>query len=127
MTTKLSWDNLEELYHKYGSKNESLYWELCKNSTPADFYFAVSNSLDFDPDENDAFTFVSIVPKAYFNKEGCMWDQSMKLDHILPEDLGEEMESIWGTHRDIEEVRKDMLARGFEENADFTKAAREYY
>ena len=127
MTTKISWDNIEKLFRTHGDdEGEDLYDKLCKQSSPADFYFAVSNSLSFDPEENDAFTFIALVPKVYFNKEGCMWDQSMNLDHILPEDFGEEMESIWGTSRNIEDVRKDMLARGFEENKDFIKAAQEY-
>ena len=106
-------DNLDVICRKYGGSNGSPYWELCKQSTPADFYFAVSNSLDFDPSAHDSFTFVAIVPKAYLKKEGFMWDQSMNLKHILPEDLEEEMECIWGTNRSVDVVRKDMLARGF--------------
>jgi hypothetical protein len=118
MANKLSWDNLDDYDHKE-------YDELCKQSTPADFYFAVSNSLSFDPNDNDAFTFIAIVPKAFFDKERCMLDSSMDLEHILPEDFGEEMEGIWSTSRSVDEVRKDMLERGFEENQKFVDAAKE--
>jgi hypothetical protein len=96
--------------------NTPEYEELCKNSKPSDFYFDVKADLEVC----SGYTMIAIVPKLYFHKEGYMWDQSMNLNHILPDDLSEAMESCWDSERSAEEVRKDLLARGFEENAKFT-------
>lgn len=97
-------------------RSEAAYEHLCENSQPSDFYFHVSDDYN-----EPGFTIISIVPKVFFEKEKCMWDQSMYLKNILPEDFGEEMESVWGCERNIEEVRKDLFARGFEENEEFSK------
>jgi hypothetical protein len=94
------------------------YELLCKNSVPSDFYFSVMRE-----DDNDPFTLVSIVPKLYWEENAYMWDQTMFLDHILPPDLSESMECIYDSDRSVEEVRKDMLARGFLENDAFSKIA----
>lgn len=104
----VSWE--DPPYH-----NDSSYEELCKNSKPSDFYFAAQKG-------EDEFCMVAIVPKLYFNKEGYMWDQSMQIEHLLPDDLSESMESIWENDGDrtVEEIRQDMLRRGFEENDQFT-------
>jgi hypothetical protein len=99
--------------------DEEAYSELCAKSMPSDFYFSVSESDDF----THGYVFISLVPKVFFHKEGYMWDQSMFLDHILPDDFDESMESIWESPRSVEEIRADLLARGFEENEAFTKLA----
>jgi hypothetical protein len=89
------------------------YLQLCHKSVPSDFFFSVSE---------DSFSgigcSISICPKLYFQKENDMWDQSMDLDHILPSDLFEAMESVWTSERSMEDVRNDLLSRGFEENAN---------
>src|SRR5271167_4049365 len=94
-----------------------------ENSKPSDFYFSVKEGLEVVGGD----TMVAIVPKVYFQKEGCMWDQSMFLEHILPDDLGECMTSCWETERSAEEVRQDLLTRGFEENKKFSKMVGEDY
>jgi len=99
------------------------YEQLCENSKPSDFYFSVKEDMSF----TNGFTFIAIVPKLYFVSEKCMWDQSMFLEHILPEDCSEAMESVWDCERSADEVRKDMLARGFEENEEFSKLVDEDY
>ena len=115
--SKISWDNLDEVY-----ENEEDYEALCEKSKPSDFYFAVNKFMDFcageDEDARDGYTYIAIVPKVYFNKENCMWDQSMYLDHILPDDFNEAMESIWECERSIEDARKVLIEMGFEENSE---------
>lgn len=111
----LSWE--DPPYH-----NSKEYEELCQNSKPSDFYFAVHESCD----SSMGYTYVSIVPKLYFHKYGYMWDQSMFLDHLLPQDLIEAMECIWDAETlSVEDLRKDLLARGFEENEKFSTMASE--
>jgi hypothetical protein len=111
----LSWEN-----PPYGDRKA--YQELCQNSKPSDFYFDVKANLGVD-----GFTMITIVPKLYFDKEGYMWDQSMNLNHILPADLSEAMESCWDSERSAEEVRQDLLARGFEENTKLSALVGEEY
>jgi len=107
----------------YGSDD---YTTLCENSKPSDFYFAISNNLAFSDDEEDEGTFIAVVPKAYFNKEKCMWDQSMQIEHLFPDDFSEAMECIWESDRSSEDVKADLIAKGFEENPAVTKASAEY-
>lgn len=102
----LTWKDLS-------SRDWDSYSALCKNSKASDFYFAAQ--------VYDEYTMVAIVPKEFFHTFGYMWDQHMPLDHILPDDMGEMMESVWDSERSVEEVRADLLARGFEENEKFTK------
>lgn len=102
----------------YGNWDE--YEKLCDSSTSADFYFHVMPA-----DGDDSYCLIGLVPKAYFLKEGCMWDQSMGLDHILPPDFVESMESVWDSERISLDVRDDMLARGFEENKKFSELVAE--
>lgn len=94
------------------------YRLLCQMSKPSDFYFVAK--------EWEGYTMISIVPKAYFHNFGYMWDQSMLLDNILPDDFCESMESIWDTERDVKSVRADLLARGFEENEKFSELIQDY-
>lgn len=110
----MSWENPP--YH-----NEEAYEKLCENSKPSDFYFHAQNDVN---EVSFGATWIAIVPKEYWNTHKYMWDQSMFLDHILPEDFGESMESIWDSERPVEEVRKDLLARGFEENEEFTNSVK---
>lgn len=99
----LSWENLGEEGFDYKT-----YKELCKQSSPKDFYFSVK--------QDNHCTYVAVIPKIFFDKNGYMWDQHMDLSHILPEDLGEEMECVWSSLRTEEEVSADMISRGFIEN-----------
>ena len=93
------------------TKDWDAYKLLCKNSKASDFYFAAQ--------VYDEYTMVAIVPKEFFHAFGYMWDQHMPIDHILPNDMGEMMESVWDSERSVEEVRADLLARGFEETEKF--------
>jgi hypothetical protein len=114
--SNLSWE--DPPYH-----NSDAYKELCEKSTPSDFYFDVKADLEV----TGGLTMIAIVPKVYFDKHGYMWDQSMFLDHILPEDLSEAMESCWDTERSAEDVRQDLLASGFQENIKFAALVSEDY
>lgn len=95
------------------TKDWDAYRLLCQMSKPSDFYFAAQ--------PYDEYTMIAIVPKEFFHSFGYMWDQSMLLDGILPGDFCESMESVWESERSVEEVRADLLAKGFEENEKFTE------
>jgi hypothetical protein len=106
----------------YGDRDA--YQKLCETSTPSDFYFLVKGESSFVESPGDTpenFVMVFITPKLYFHKENNMWDQS--------NDLSECMESVWDNDgdRSVEEIRQDMLARGFEENEAFTKLINREY
>lgn len=100
----------------YGEEDQ--YEELCDNSKPSDFYFHVMEDIQ---EMSFGATIIAIVPKLYFHKEKCMWDQSMFLNHILPSDFNESMESIWDSDRSVDEIRSELLNLGFEENLEFSK------
>lgn len=104
----ISWENTSECF-----RDHDTYRKLCQGSVPSDFYFHV-----YEIDEDG--TNVAICSKAYFEKEGNCWDQSVDLSHILPEDMCESMESIWDCDRSLVEVRIDLLARGFVECEKFS-------
>jgi hypothetical protein len=80
--------------------------EFFKKSQPSDFYFRVD---DYDG------TFIVIVAKAFFDTNGYVDDQTPRIDHLLPNDFYEAMESTWECERSVEDVKKDLIARGFEE------------
>jgi hypothetical protein len=103
---EFSWSELDSIYD-----DEDMYECMCASAQTSDFYFHVSDV--------DGMTTIAIVPKEYFKIQGHMWDQHLPIDHLLPDDMFEEMECTWSCDRDIESVRKDMLQRGFEENREF--------
>jgi hypothetical protein len=113
--SKMSWE--KPPYH-----NDDTYMKLCENSKPSDFYFVAQKDYE-------GFVMVAITPKLYFHKNGYMWDQSMQIEHLLPNDLSESMESVWESDSDrtVEEIRQDMLSRGFEENEQFTELVAQEY
>jgi len=120
----ITWETLET---NYSSNTYEEYENLCINSKPSDFYFYVGPIAPGEDDED--YSFIHIVPKIFFDTYNHMWDQSMNLNHILPEDFGEEMECIWSCERSKEEVITDLIERGFEKNYKFTEfmKADEYY
>ena len=102
-----SWSELDTVYN-----DEDMYECMCASARASDFYFHIQDV--------DGMTTVAIVPKENFDNKGCMWDQHLPIDHLLPDDLGEEMECTWSCERDVESVKKDLIQRGFEENPDFS-------
>lgn len=101
----------------YNNDDGAAYEQLCQQSTPVDFIFFVKPN----PPDNIIKTMIVVTPKAYFLKEGYCWDQHMSLAHILPADFDDIMEGTYISERDPEEVRQDMLNRGFQENQKFSE------
>lgn len=104
--------------------NRAEYKKLCEESKSSDFYFYVyDESFEYDDtdDNQDDVAYVAIIPKAYFHANNCMWDQSMFLDHLLPNGYCECMEGVWDVECSKEFARKQMLDSGFEENKKFTE------
>lgn len=116
--SELTWDNLEEYE---GEDFEEAFEKLCELAAPTDFY------IDVRAAEPYSMTTIFIVPKAYFSKHGYQYDQHINIESILPNDFGEDMECCYSSDRDVEEVKNDLLARGFEENNDFTKMIAENF
>jgi hypothetical protein len=107
---QLSWENVEVILDH--DDDGELYDKLCQNSKPSDFYF--------DLLDDNGITIINLSPKLFFDKNECMFDQPMYLEHILPDDFGDEMENVWSSERSIDEVRKDLLERGFMEEPKLT-------
>jgi len=84
--------------------------DLFANAVASDFYFTTCTFYVYD-----GWTKVSITPKAYFDKHQYMFDQPIPIDHLLPKDLADNeiMEGVWACERSIQDVRKDLIARGF--------------
>ena len=91
--------------------------DLMKKAIPSDFYFRVDH-VD-DPVVITSITSVSVVARVYFKKRGYMDDCSLPIEHLLPDYLGESMESVWDClDSSKEKVRQDMLDKGFIENEE---------
>ena len=106
---KITWSNINEVYGKV--KPEELL-EFYESTSPEDYYFA---TIEIDGD-----AMVGIVGKDYFDENEDYFDQSIHLEHILPDHLFECMESIWTTmDSSREEVREELKDLGFTENKDF--------
>jgi len=79
--------------------------DLWAQTKPEDFYFMVENSGH-----------AVITPKEYYDQNGCMYDQHLLIDHILPKELGEEMEGAYSFEVSPEEMRDKLLKLGFVEH-----------
>jgi hypothetical protein len=103
---KLSWNNIEEILDM-DDDGES-YTKLCKSSKPSDFYFTVKEDEDLD-------LYVCITPVVYFDTNECEFDQSLEIEHLLPEDFYEEMEGTYSVDRDcsVQEIEEELEALGF--------------
>ena len=115
---KLTWS--EALDHREAFSKEA-YAELVASSRGPDFYFHASLGNDCnDGDEEDGLTYVWIVPIDVDFSQGLPSD-SPDLSHILPEYLLRSMEFLWACEEPLEQVHRDMLARGFVESEAFSK------
>lgn len=103
---EFSWSELDTIYN-----DGDIYECMCASAQASDFYFYITDI--------DGVTAVAITPKEYFKTHEYMWDQHLPIDHLLPDDMYEEMECTWGCDRDTESVRKEMLERGFEQSPEF--------
>lgn len=102
----ITWKNIDEVYLKVTHEQRLEFYE---STTPQDYYFATI--------EIDGEVMVGIVGKDYFEMYDTLFDQSIYLDHIIPDYLFESMESIWSTvDFSREEVAEDLKDLGFTEN-----------
>lgn len=90
--------------------------KMWKQVTPSEFFFARSQSSDDDGEE-----YVWIVPASYFEKEGCCCDQHMPIDDFLPRSMSQAMESCWDFRGPWEQIRQELLNRGFRESKEFSE------
>lgn len=87
---------------------------LCKEAEPSDFYFNIQ-------DDGSGYCFISIVPVLFFDKHGSFFDETIPIDHLLPDDFEEEMECTYGCDRSAEDVREELLGLGFRVSDDVDK------
>ncbi len=83
-----------------------------------DFYFHVRETEDG--------VCALLCPLVYFHKAGCMYDQHLMIQKLLPEYLREDMECMFFSNKSVQETREDLLAKGFvelEEYSDFCDSA----
>ena len=80
---------------------------------PKDFYFATSH--------DEESTVVYIVPADYYEKFGCMYDDSIPIVQHLPNYLEEIFECVYEAPREmnLDFIHADMLRRGFSHNYFF--------
>lgn len=71
-------------YESAFSSEETLN-DFFQKSHPSDFYFKV--------DEYDGFSYTVIVAKVFFDNNNCVDDQTPRIEHLLPDDFCEAMES----------------------------------
>ncbi len=106
-------DNLEsnEAYAFY-QKHANLF-------EPADFYFYVSDSKDETSPEYP-YWFV-LTPVSYFERNQCQYDQevSIFISSHLPDDAGECSSGNFTSSTPPEELRKELLKRGFARSEKF--------
>lgn len=121
MTTKMTWDNFDDddLWADVDDSNE-MFDELCQNSKGSDFYFSLHVTPTDDPLYNDIVD-IYITPRVWCDKNGvCDFDREMNIDDLFPDwmDFGQVMEAVWDTAYPVEDVRKELLARGFIESQE---------
>jgi hypothetical protein len=62
-----------------------------------------------------------LCPINFFTKEGCMYDQHLGIESLLPEYLHEDMECLFFSNKTIEETRQDLLAKNFVELNEYSE------
>lgn len=63
---------------------------------------------------------ISIVPKSYFEENGCLYDGHMVLDHIIPSEFEYSSPGEFLCSKPLDEVKKELLDRGLQESKEFT-------
>lgn len=114
---KLSWDDADQIYD-----SEEDYNQLCEKSQAYDFYFHI-NSGSYGLDGCD----ISICPKVFFDKYNYCWDVDLMIEHLLPDDFEEMMPGNYLSDRSIQDLKNDLLKRGFVQNNKFDNFMDDHY
>ena len=77
---------------------------------PEDFYFQLVFQAESDPQY-----FFLVTPKAYYDSEGGLSDESGVADEVMPDGFGELMESHYEYNGNAQVGRQILLAQGFKE------------
>jgi hypothetical protein len=96
--------------------NDDAFEAFWKTQTGSDFYFAIYKpNSDYDVTEGAGATAL-ISPKAYVDRDGCLWDGGMNLEHIFGEHFHELMESTYEFDGPPDRARELLLSFGMTEN-----------
>jgi len=80
---------------------------------PENFYFYVGATLDG--------VCAVICPASFFDEYGCVFDQYLQIESLLPDILTENIECMFDSIESVEETRKVLLKRNFTENKEFNR------
>lgn len=116
--SKLDWNDIEEILAV--DDDGEVYEKLCKQSKASDFYFSVQKDEDLE-------LCVYITPVSYFDEKNVQFDQSLMIEHLLPEDFYEEMEGCYAVDRDcsLEEIEEELTDLGFCKSDEFDEFMKE--
>jgi hypothetical protein len=103
-----------------GEIDEDAIEALWAATTADEFYFALSSAFEGDPG-----TRILFCPVEYYEENEYQFDQYTPISHLLPVDFKQECEAIFSSPRSWDEIRADLLARGFQENDEFSSEAAE--
>jgi hypothetical protein len=110
----------QELADNLWSNETYAFYEKHQNLfEPADFYFYVSDKKDeFSPEY--PYWFV-LTPVAYFDRNECQYDQEVShlIGSHLPDDCGESSSCNFSSATSPDELREELLKRGFVQSAKF--------
>lgn len=105
-------------------------WETCE---PSDFIFGFYPRKEFDDARRELVPFgtgVGITPRQFFVDENEMFDQPLQLrTGLLPDYLHETSEGLYDITPggpSVEEIRADLIARGFKESDSFSTFLEEH-
>ena len=113
-------DSDQELADNLESNEAYAFYEKHSNLfEPADFYFYVSDAVDeFSPDYPHWFV---LTPVAYFDRNGCQYDQEVShfIGAHLPDDVAESSSCNFSSAMSPDELREELLKRGFVRSEKF--------
>ncbi len=62
-----------------------------------------------------------LCPIDYFTEAGCMYDQHLGIQKLLPDYLHEDMECMFFSNKSIDETRQDLLSKNFLELNEYSE------
>lgn len=107
----ITWNNIDDLWFDIEENELHAFY---KSTSASDYYFHAYNHYSEG-------VCVVICSKDYFKKHGYVFDQSINIDHLLPDHFFEIMESEWVSDNDLNTTIKEMEELGFTRNEAFSE------
>lgn len=74
----------------------------------------------------DGDVLVVMCPKDFFEREGCVYDQHLRIHSLLPDWMAECQECLFDSRRGVDETRQALLDRGFVEDSVFASFCKDH-